>query len=44
MQLGKPEALGVFDQHDGGIRNIDADLDNRRADQRAWFRRAENAP
>ena len=28
MQLGKAEALGVFDNHNRGLRHIDADLDN----------------
>ncbi len=28
MQLGQPEPLGMVDHHDGGVGNIDADLDH----------------
>src|SRR3989442_11697564 len=28
VQLREPEALGVLDQHDGGVRDVDADLDD----------------
>ena len=33
MQLRQPEALGMFDHHDRGIRHIDSDLHHRRRDQ-----------
>ena len=29
VQLGQAEALGLLDDHDGGVRDIDADLDDR---------------
>ncbi len=28
MELGETEALGVFDDHDGRLRNVDADFDD----------------
>ena len=33
VQLRKPEAVGAFYQHDRGVGNIDAHLDDRRRDQ-----------
>src|SRR5512135_3422174 len=30
MELGEAEALGVLDEHVGRVRNVDADLDDRR--------------
>jgi hypothetical protein len=29
VKLGEPEALGVLDQHHGGVRHVDPDLDHR---------------
>ena len=37
MQLRQTESLRVFDQHHTGIRNIHADLEHSRADQRVRF-------
>ena len=34
MQLRQSETLGIFNEHDRCIRNIDAHFDHRRADQR----------
>ena len=33
VQLGEPEAFGALDQHDGGVRHVDADLDEARGDE-----------
>ena len=33
VQLRQPEALGMIDDHDGGVRHVDADLDHRGGDQ-----------
>ena len=33
MDLGEAEALGVFDDHDGGVGDVDADLDDGGCDQ-----------
>ncbi len=33
MQLREAEAIGIHDQHDRGVRDIDADFDHRRADE-----------
>ena len=35
MQLREPEALGVLDEHDGGVRDVDSHLDDRRRHQDA---------
>ena len=37
MQLRKPEALAVFDHHDGRIADIDADLNDHRRNQHVQF-------
>src|SRR5262249_22626661 len=41
MQLRQAEALGVFDQHDRGVRHVHADLDNSRRHQNLNLIRAE---
>ena len=33
MELGEAEAVGVLDEHDGGVGDVDADLDDGRGDQ-----------
>ena len=33
MQLSQTEAIGVLDDHHRGIRNIDANLDNRSSNE-----------
>ena len=33
VQLGEPEAVGLLDDHDRRVRNVDADLDHRRRHQ-----------
>ncbi len=33
MKLGEPEALGVLDDHDGGVGHVDADFDDGRGDE-----------
>ena len=44
MQLRQTETLGILDQHDGGVGNIDAHFDHGRADQRTRFALGENGP
>src|SRR6266542_2471431 len=41
MQLRQAEALGVFDQHDRGVRHVHADLDHGRSHQNLNLIRAE---
>ena len=43
MQLGKPEALRVLDNHQRGIRNIHPDLNDRCCDEHADFPVSESA-
>ena len=33
MKLGQAEALGVFDDHDGGVGDVDADFDDGGGDE-----------
>ncbi len=33
VKLGKTEPVSSLDDHDGGVRNIDTDLDDRRGDE-----------
>ena len=33
MELGEAEALGVLDDHDAGVRHVDADFDDGRRDE-----------
>src|SRR5581483_1197953 len=33
MELGEAETLGVLDEHDGGIGNVEADFDERRGEE-----------
>ena len=35
VQLGQAEAFGLFDDHDGGVGDVDPDLDDGRGDQQA---------
>lgn len=35
VQLGKAEAFGAFNDHNGGFRHIDADFDDRCSDEQA---------
>jgi hypothetical protein len=35
MQLGKAEALGVFDQHHSGVRHVHSHFNDRGTDQHA---------
>ena len=37
MQLRKPEALGVFNNHNHGVRHVNADFDDRRRDEQLCF-------
>lgn len=37
MQLRKAEAFGVLDDHDRGIRHVNADLDDRRSHEQTDF-------
>ena len=37
MELGEPEALGVLDDHDGGVRHIDADFNHCGGDEYLHF-------
>ena len=41
VKLGQSEAVGVFDNHDRGIGNIDADLDHGGRDQHLHLARRE---
>ena len=41
MELGEAEALGVLDDHDAGIRHVDADLDDGRRDEQLDLVRIE---
>ena len=43
VQLRQPEALGVLDEHDGGVGDVDADFDDRRRDQNLDLARPEPA-
>ena len=37
VELREPEALGVFNNHNHGVRHVDADLDDRRRDEQLRF-------
>ena len=37
MELGEAEALGVFDYHDGGVGDVDADFDDGGGDEDVEF-------
>jgi hypothetical protein len=37
MELREPEPFGVLHQHDGGVRHVDADLDDRRAHEKMYL-------
>src|SRR5712692_201986 len=41
VELGEAEALGVLDDHDGGVGNVDADFDDRGGDEDLRFVFAE---
>src|SRR4029077_5254860 len=41
MELGEAEALGVLDDHDGGVRDVDADFDDGGGDEDLHFVFAE---
>ena len=41
VQLGDAVALGVLDDHHGGVRDVDADLDHRRGDEHVGAARGE---
>ena len=41
MELGEPEAVGLLDDHDRRVRNVDADLDHGRGDQHVELARLE---
>ena len=43
VQLREAEALGVLDHHDGGVGDVDTDLDNRGGDQHIDFAALEAA-
>ena len=43
MQLGEAEALGMLDDHDRGVRHVDADLDDGGGDEDAGFAVLEGA-
>ena len=40
MKLRQPEPLGMLDDHDGGVRHVDAHLDHRRRHQHLHVTRA----
>ena len=42
MKLCESESIGVFDDHDGCIRDIDADFDDNRRDERINLTCAES--
>ena len=44
VELGEAEALGVLDDHQRGVGDVDADLDHRRRDQHRRPRRAGRRP
>ena len=37
VELREPEALGVFNNHNHGVRHVDADFDDRRRDEQLRF-------
>ncbi len=41
MELGEAEALGVLDDHDGGVGDVDADFDDGSGDEDLGFVFAE---
>ena len=43
MELGEAEALGVFNQHERGVRHVDADLDDGGGDEHVDLMRGESA-
>ena len=43
VQLGQAEALGMLDDHDGGVRHVDADLDDGGGDEDARLAVLEGA-
>ena len=44
VELREAEALGVLDDHDGGVGDVDADFDDRGGDEDVDFAAAESAP
>ena len=44
VQLREPEAVGLLDDHDRRVRDVDADLDHRRRDEHVELARLEAAP
>ena len=43
VELGEAEALGVFNQHERGVRHVDADLDDGGGDEHVDLMRGESA-
>ena len=43
VELGEAEALGVFNQHERGVRHVDADLDDGSGDEHVDLMRGEGA-
>ena len=41
MELRQPEAVGLLDDHDRRVRDVDADLDHRRRDEDVELARLE---
>src|SRR3970282_723906 len=41
MELGKAESVGLLHDHDRGVRDVDADLDDRRRDENVELTRLE---
>ena len=43
VELGEPEAVGLLDDHDRRVRDVDADLDHRRRDEHVELALLERA-